>query len=430
MRFNFYDVLMNPFFLLFVTLFLGMWLGNLKCLGRMALGVGGPLFLALPISWGVYSLALSIPEGHAAFNAAQTLINDKVIPTDLTNVMLLLFVGAVGLLAAKDLGLVIKKYGLKFIALGLTITLLGAGLSYLSSYINPSTNTYSASGIYTGALTSSPGLGAALENAEKHALQRAEADPSITEEEKAEMVHRATSDVGTGYAIAYPFGMILVIVAMTLLPKLFRIDVKEELSRHREEMDKARQSGKIREITPVHFDIKSFALVCFLGYVLGSIEINLGPLGYFSLGSNGGVLIASIVLGYIGKIGPFCFRMDTKVLSSVKDLTLACYVGMIGLKYGYDVINAIVGNGLYFAVASIVVASICVLVGFLVGRYVFKINWIMLSGAICGGMTSTPGLGMALDSIGTDDPAAGYAATYPFALIGMVLFTIIMFTLP
>ena len=54
----------------------------------------------------------------------------------------------------------------------------------------------------------------------------------------------------------------------------------------------------------------------------------------------------------------------------------------------------------------------------------------MLSGSICGGMTSTPGLGVAIDAIGTDDPAAGYGATYPFALFAMVIFSIILFKLP
>ena len=70
------------------------------------------------------------------------------------------------------------------------------------------------------------------------------------------------------------------------------------------------------------------------------------------------------------------------------------------------------------------------MVGYIIGRYVFKINWIMLSGAICGGMTSTPGLGAAVEAVGSDDPAAGYGATYPFALLGMVIFTIILHSLP
>ena len=51
---------------------------------------------------------------------------------------------------------------------------------------------------------------------------------------------------------------------------------------------------------------------------------------------------------------------------------------------------------------------------------------ILLSGAICGGMTSTPGLGAAIDATGSDEVAAGYGATYPFALLFMVIWTVIL----
>ena len=40
------------------------------------------------------------------------------------------------------------------------------------------------------------------------------------------------------------------------------------------------------------------------------------------------------------------------------------------------------------------------------------------------------GLGSAIDALKSDDPAAGYGATYPFALLGMVIFTIVLHTLP
>ena len=60
---------------------------------------------------------------------------------------------------------------------------------------------------------------------------------------------------------------------------------------------------------------------------------------------------------------------------------------------------------------------------FLVGRYLLHLNWILLAGAICGAMTSTPGLGAAIDATGSEDCGAGYGATYPFALLCMVLFT-------
>jgi len=79
---------------------------------------------------------------------------------------------------------------------------------------------------------------------------------------------------------------------------------------------------------------------------------------------------------------------------------------------------------------SLVVGFLAITIGYLVGRYVFKINWILLSGALCGGMTSTPGLGAAIEAVGSDEPAAGYGAIYPFALLGMVIFSIILHNLP
>ena len=156
----------------------------------------------------------------------------------------------------------------------------------------------------------------------------------------------------------------------------------------------------------------------------------MGPLGYVSLESTGGVLIASLALGYVGKIGPLSFRMDPKTLATVRELGLVFFLAIVGLNYGYGAITALAGAGLTLAIVSIIVGLLAILVGFLLGRYVFKLNWVMLCGAICGGMTSTPGLGAATDALGSDDPGAGYGATYPFALFGMIIFTIITFKLP
>ena len=142
------------------------------------------------------------------------------------------------------------------------------------------------------------------------------------------------------------------------------------------------------------------------------------------------MLIGALVLGWIGKIGPLNFRMDTKVLGIVREMGLAFFLAIVGLNYGFGTIDAITGSGITLAGVSLVVGFLSCIIGFLVGRYVFHLNWIMLSGAICGGMTSTPGLGAATEAVGSDDPGAGYGATYPFALLGMVIFTIILHKLP
>ena len=69
-------------------------------------------------------------------------------------------------------------------------------------------------------------------------------------------------------------------------------------------------------------------------------------------------------------------------------------------------------------------------IGFLFAKYVLKLSLLNNLGSITGGMTSTPALGTLINVAGTEDVAAAYAATYPVALIAIVLvsqFLIILF---
>ena len=179
-----------------------------------------------------------------------------------------------------------------------------------------------------------------------------------------------------------------------------------------------------------YFDLTAFIVACLLGYTIGRLKFNLGPLGYVALGSTGGVLLTSLILGHIGKIGILHFRMDNKILGVIREISLAFFLAIIGLRYGFYAFTALSGTGIYLVITSLVVGLIAIIVGYLVGRYTFRLNWIMLAGALCGGMTSTPGLGAAIEAVGSDEPAAGYGAIYPFALLGMVIFSIILHNLP
>lgn len=466
MKFDVISLMMNPFVLMFITIALGLLFGKVK-FGKFDFGTSGAMFVGLGIGWWVYRFAEKLYEsgdtGRAGYEAAVQIMEGnggKVIHSYFFQASLIVFIAAVGLLAAKDIGYVLRKYGAKFVVLGLMITFIGAATTYACTAVVKDTNSYAVSGVYTGALTSSPGLASALETAEKHSKELVRDFDSATEKDKehileilqldpkykdatlentpelspkmkADYVNQATGQVGIGYAVGYPFGVIIVILAVNFLNVIFRFDVEEEKRRYRLEMNAARESKKGgKEIETTKFSIIAFAVVCFVGYLIGSINIYMGPLGYVSLESTGGVLIGGLLLGYIGKIGPLNFRMDPETLGVIRELSLAFFLAIVGLNYGYGAVHALSGSGLTLAAVSIVVGFISCMIGFLVGRYVFKLNWVMLSGAICGGMTSTPGLGAATDAIGSDEPGAGYGATYPFALFGMVVFTIILHKLP
>ena len=458
MKFDFLSILVDPFVLMFFVVSIGLLVGKVK-IGNMNLGGSGTLFVGLVVGWLIYQTELYIVEqgNHTeGYEQAYKVISEGIIHNYFFNTALIFFVASVGLLAAKDMGAVLKKYGVKFIVLGLLITLVGAAVTFGSTLLIKDTNSYEVAGVYTGALTSSPGLGAALETAKQHAgeivndyenkdynIQKKillviepsgsltpENTTNLTPDQRQIYIMNSEASIGVGHAIGYPFGVIIVILAVNFLGIIFKINIEEEKQLYLRNINKIKKEMKITDIQDSPFNIISFSVTCFFGYLAGSIEINLGPLGYFSLGSTGGVLITGLILGYIGKIGPISFRMDPKILTLIRELSLSFFLGIVGLNYGYKALNALLGSGITLSLLSLIIGLISILAGFIVGRYVFKLDWIILVGAICGGMTSTPGLGAAIDALKSDDPATGYGATYPFALVGMILFTIILHRMP
>ena len=84
---------------------------------------------------------------------------------------------------------------------------------------------------------------------------------------------------------------------------------------------------------------------------------------------------------------------------------------------------------MYFVYGAIM-TIVPLIVGFLFAKYVLKLSLLNNLGSITGGMTSTPALGTLINTAGTEEVASAYAATYPIALIAVVLvsqFLIILF---
>lgn len=407
MQFEFVKFITDPFVLMFLAIVTGLLIGEIK-IGRFNLGTSGGLFTGLGIGWYIYkNFALPFEGADNIPSYVARILKSGVVSKDFFNFTLILFVAAVGLLAAKDVGRVIKKYGSKFIILGFLVTFSGALATYLMTIFSKGQDPFAVAGVYTGALTSSPGLAAAIEAVAKYGKE-------------------AEAAVGYGHAIGYAPGVLIVIIAMQFFPLIFGIDIEKEKQRYKEEMGFDKEVNE-KQIKEVGLDIVAFVFACLVGYFIGNIKIYLGPqLKYFSLGATGGILIASLGLGYIGKLGPMNFRMNGKILGAIREVSLAFFLAIVGLQYGYETVESISGSGAFLVLVSFVCGLFALLVGYIVGRYVFKLNWIILSGALCGGMTSTPGLGAAIDATKSDEAASGYGATYPFALIGMVIFTILL----
>ena len=84
---------------------------------------------------------------------------------------------------------------------------------------------------------------------------------------------------------------------------------------------------------------------------------------------------------------------------------------------------------IYFLYGA-VMTLVPMVIGFLFAKYVLGMHLLNSLGSITGGMTSTPALGTLIQVSETEDVGSAYAATYPIALISVVLcaqFVIILF---
>ncbi len=105
------------------------------------------------------------------------------------------------------------------------------------------------------------------------------------------------------------------------------------------------------------------------------------------------------------------------------------FLAIVGLNYGYEAFSAVREFGLLLLLIGLATGVFSIAVGYIVGKYVLKIESVYLVGGICGGMTSTPGLAAAIDEFGSEEVTAGYGAAYPFALLLMIVFTKLLFLL-
>ncbi len=387
----------NNLFVISLAVFIGILFGRidfLTLIGKLvkrkemkgfSFGLSGALFVGLVL-------------GHIGVD----------VPGVYFEISLALFVAAVGLMASKDIGGIVKAHGVKFIIAGFLMATVAATLTFLGArgfagagVVDPRY----IEGVFTGALTSSPGLGAQVEG--------------VAEE--------VEESIGIGYSIAYPFGVIMIIVLEEAWPKLRNIDMEEERKKFKESIKEVKTSTKER-ITKdsVTFSVGGFVLAVVIGGILGEIPIPLGPFGTATLGITGGILPAALLLGYVGKIGPIKTRMSHDVLSGIRSLTLAFFLAVVGIRSGGDFAGAVVEAGPILIVITFIVGLGTMAAGMFILRGIWKLDWIVTSGALTGGMTSTPGLGAAIRATKTEDVGAGYGSTYPFALLGMVIFARIL----
>ena len=366
------------------------------------------------------ALCFSMPEGKLIFAGSATAYDYKSAMKLIEGLGLVLFVTSVGYIAGPKFFGNFKKNFKSYVLLGMIIILAG-GLAAVGCIYAGEIFGYGASiqeqdgfvamivGLLSGSLTSTPAFSAA----------------------KATVAPEYEGLVSVGHGISYIFGVVGVVLFVQLIPKLSKANMEEERAKLviKSDKEEKKSSKKLFEID--HLGFAGFALSAILGVIIGNIKIPLSSAGLsgtcFSLTATGGCLLMSLILGHFGKIGPVSIMPSTNTLKLFRELGLVLFLVGAGIPGGAEFVANF--DPMYF-VYGMVMTIVPMILGFLFAKYVLKLSLLNNLGSLTGGMTSTPALGTLIGVAGTEDVAAAYAATYPIALIAVVLvsqFLVILF---
>ena len=170
-------------------------------------------------------------------------------------------------------------------------------------------------------------------------------------------------------------------------------------------------NGKLIEFDS--FGIMPFALAAVLGMIIGSISYK-----GFSLTTTGGCILVSLVMGHFGRIGKISIMPKGSTLRVFRELGLMFFLIGAGISGGAKFVEVFNAKYLFYGVLMTLIPMI---IGYLFAKYVLKLPLLNNLGSITGGMTSTPALGTLIQVSGTENIATAYAATYPIALISVVI---------
>jgi putative transport protein len=172
----------------------------------------------------------------------------------------------------------------------------------------------------------------------------------------------------------------------------------------------------------------SFLPVAFgiaIGILVGAIAIPLGGI-HLKLGLTGGVLLSSIFLSWKGKTGPIIWNLPGPANQILRQLGLLLFLTPVGLNAGQSLVLAIQEHGAILFLYGAIITLIPMITTVLIGRFLLKINFLSILGALTGGMTSTPGLSATDSMTESDAPQIAYAAVYPFSLVLIIAVAEIM----
>lgn len=361
-----------------LSIFLGLLLGKIK-IAKISLGITWVLFVGIALS------------------ACGITLNTEMLHV-IKELGLIFFVVAVGLQVGpgffrsfKKGGLAMNLMALANVALGVLITVIIAKLAHQ--------DLADMAGVYTGAITNTPGLSAAQQAVNDMGLEG------------------GADRLAAGYAVTYPLAVVGMILTCIILRPICRIDLRNEPV----ELSDATLSAQRSTLSSKKngFLLIPIFVIIALGIIVGSIPIPVGLKAPVKLGLAGGPLVVAIIGGWLGvKKGWFGTDFtEGQGVHALREVGIALFLACVGLSAGGQFVTTVQEHYMW-VVYGILITMIPPILVTLFGRLVLKMNYYTLMGFIGGSHTDPPTLAFAntVAPEGCKLPNMGYATVYPLTM--------------
>lgn len=164
-------------------------------------------------------------------------------------------------------------------------------------------------------------------------------------------------------------------------------------------------------LIPIFIGIALGCLVANIPFIIPGIPVPV------RLGLAGGPFLVAILMGYFGPRYHLVTYTTISANMMLREIGMATFLACVGLGAGHDFLATIATHdGLAWILYGLLITVLPILIGGVIGRYGFHLNYYTLMGVLAGGNTNPPALDYANTTTLSDTPAVAYATVYPFAM--------------
>src|SRR5437899_4324793 len=160
-------------------------------------------------------------------------------------------------------------------------------------------------------------------------------------------------------------------------------------------------------------DMIFVGLGIFIGGLVGLLTVTVGGLP-LTLTASGGALIMGLVFGWLRAVRPTFGRIPEAAMWVFETVGLTVFIGVVGLSAGPSFVTGLQKSGVSLIRVAPIVAGLPHTAAILFGRFVLRMDPVILLGACAGAGTITAGLRAVQEKSESRLPAPGY--TRPAAL--------------